>query len=206
MVDVLVYQDVCQQSGICHALGPYSFRKWSNQERLPVRIFNLEFGAKNELVPDDALDIHFGGLDGNGIRIFHSNLNVIRIILNAFRIDMGLFNGEIGEHGLTNLALMGLDLNKLCILLLHSLHFCIQFSLFFLREGLIKQGRFKNIGIKREILLTHGTEDLLTEPGHHGTEIIDDSLHLIFLRTESFYLTGKAGVLFAKALYFEGQV
>jgi hypothetical protein len=56
------------------------------------------------------------------------------------------------------------------------------------------------------VFLAHGTEELLTEPSHHGTEIIDDSLHLIFLRAQSFYLTGKAGILFAKSLYFEDQV
>ena len=80
-------------------------------------------------------------------------------------------------------------------------------------------GRFFSL-IQREVLLAHLVEELLPEPGHHGTEVVDDLLHLFLLRQELFirrlhlgplctqrlHLAGQAGKFFTKSLYFEALV
>ena len=85
---------------------------------------------------------------------------------------------------------MSFDLNNLGILLFHSLNLCVQFGLILFRKMLVEQCGLKNIGIKRQVFLAHGTEEFFTEPSHHGTQVIDHLLHLLLLCAELVYDTG----------------
>ena len=63
---------------------------------------------------DDALDVHLRGLNGDRIGVLHADLNVFGIVLDAFRIDVSLFNGKAaGKDGAADVALVGLHLDGL---------------------------------------------------------------------------------------------
>ena len=91
---------------------------------------------------------------------------------------------------------MSLDFDDLCLLLLHPGHLLVQSGLLIGGQLHVEKCRFKNARICRQMLLAHLAEELLTEPGHLGTQVVNDSLHL-------FLLCQKGGYLCLKPLYLE---